>query len=166
MSAAEFEVDPEVIAKMEDVLKDKARQQLLAEIGCRIERVHTLLECSNFVCVRSTRTDSDPFFIGEVYKNYAQEQKLIISWYEPSLLSKERGNQYHKYCFKEQLIAERNSRNNNGTGGHLKPFRQEIDYACVHFGFSRLLRTGGLPAQVLRELRDLGLVKGPIKRHL
>jgi hypothetical protein len=49
MSPADFQIPPEEMARMEDLIKDKARQQLSLEIGCQLERVCTLLETSHMV---------------------------------------------------------------------------------------------------------------------
>ena len=47
--------------------------------------------------------------------------------------------------------------------GHT-PRTQVIEYAAVHFGFSKLKDNGAIPQEALRTLRTLGIIEGPVRR--
>jgi hypothetical protein len=166
MQPGDFQVSMEEMARMEDVIKDKARQALSAEIGYRVERVRTLLVPTDMVCLRAPANAPEPFLIAEVVHNNIQEEKIEIHWFQPSIESKERGNQYHKFNFQQEIVrAGSKARQKNPACANWNFQTQELDYNTIHFGFNKLLWTVGLPATVLRELRELGLVKGPIRRN-
>lgn len=80
----------------------------------------------------------------------------VTSW---NLLGRERNAQYSTYNFEEDNDHQRVA---NRQRGHAA-FRvisntQQVPQNTIHFGFNRLNPSGGLPPEVQRRLRDLGVI--------
>jgi hypothetical protein len=144
---------------------DAARRRLQEENCIRTERIRSAIEKGYFVVVSAPANVQEPFYIAQVLENDAENNQFTIQWYEPSARSKERTTNYHQHSFREQNIEVQVRNQQAGARrARLDRWTQVIQYNAVHFGFNKLRETGGLPAEVLRLLRSVGLVDGTIRR--
>jgi hypothetical protein len=102
----------------------------------------------------------------QVVHNDFHNERITVHWYQPTARSRERSTKFHQHCFEEEN-EQIHSRNRQGGGLRirLQPRIQEIEYNVIHLGFNKLLKTNCLPPEVLRQLRQLGLINDRVKRN-
>ena len=98
------------------------------------------------------------YFENQVLSNNIAEKNLDIHWFTPTKASLERGKVYHSHNFEEEFDKVHHRNRQRGPRITRNPRTDRIEYTSVHFGFSRLMETGGLPKEVVRELKKRGLV--------
>lgn len=98
------------------------------------------------------------YFENQVLSNNIAEKTLDIHWFTPTKASLERGKVYHSHNFEEEFDEVHHRNRQRGPRITRNPRTDRIEYTSVHFGFSRLMETGGLPKEVVRELKKRGLV--------
>jgi hypothetical protein len=132
--------------------------------------LHITKKCvsTSFQYFRSFNTadEEDKFYIGQVIDNDIVEENINLRWFAPTKLSRERGKEWQNFCFELELQAVKcaGQRQNGAVRTRLQQQTQEVVYANCFFGFSKLKETGGLYPEVQRQLRNLGLISGAIKR--
>jgi hypothetical protein len=101
-----------------------------------------------------------------VIENDIVDETINLRWFSPTNLSKERGKDWQNYCFELELVSVKcaGQRQNGAVRTRLEQRSQEVEYVNCFFGFSKLKETGGLYPEVQRQLRNLKLVSGTIKR--
>ena len=92
-------------------------------------------------------------------------EEFNIHWYEPTKASRAKGGLFENMFFQEELDNMRIKGRLNGQPRYkLIPRLQDIGWDRVHFGFTKLKSSGGLPREVLTHLKGLGLITGKVKR--
>lgn len=167
MCAEELQMESkdELLAELERVCMDKSLKRLQQEEGCRIINNKEAIVPGDLVIVSSPKQSSQPFFVAQCLANNFHSKQLDIHWFKPTQLSMERGNIFHKFNFKEEhtQIPLKN-RQKGGNLIRLQPNTQTVQYAVVHFAFSKLTPSGGLPPQVQRQLKNKELISSKVKR--
>jgi hypothetical protein len=165
MSAKELDLSEEQIALLEDVVKDKARKRLEQEMGCQIVKFPRELYPGQYVVLQAPEDKPEPFYIAQVLQNLTDTEQLRIHWHEPTAASKSRTSKYESMFYQEEMDNKKISGRQQGRRMYrVIPRVDDIEWATVHFGFSKLKNSGGLPAEVLRQLKLLGIISGKIKR--
>jgi hypothetical protein len=147
-------------------VKDKARKRMEMEMGCNIIKFPEEFFPGLYIAMKSPEDAPEPFFIAQVLQNFEQERKLKVHWYKPTAASLRRTKLYENMFYQEEMDNMRVKGNFNGKPNYkIIPWVQEFPYETIHFGFTKLKHTGGLPAEVLRQLKMLKLITGKIKRN-
>jgi hypothetical protein len=144
-----------IIAAPDDVEEPfyLAQVQCVCYIRVTVAGVHAVL----FYCSKHCQVVANDF----------HNDKITVHWYKPTARSQERHTiKYHQHSFEEENehITSRN-RQGGGMRIRLQPRIQELEYNVIHFGFNKLTKTKCLPAEVLRQLRQLGLMNDRVRRR-
>jgi hypothetical protein len=194
MAPQDLRVSEEELALVHDKLMDAARKRLAGETAIRVQKILEGLDPGDFVVIAAPRDVEEPFYLAQVYMcvlrscvtatvhnavlfsncSYSEQvvhndfhhDKMTVHWYQPTARSRERTTKYHQHTFEEEneQIHSRN-RQNGAARIRLQPRIQDIEYEVVHFGFNKLSKTNCLSPEVLRQLRQLGLINDRVKRH-
>ena len=93
-------------------------------------------------------------------------KSLEVHHYKPTLRSREHGKYWEDYNYTEENDQVRLQGRNRGVGRFRnQPRLQTLDYECIHFGFTKLTKSGGFFPEIKRQLRSYGVIDAaPIKR--
>jgi hypothetical protein len=161
----EYDMTEEEVARMEELLTDKARKRLTFEMGCQIVKFPQESDIGQFVALKAPEDRPEPFYIAQVLQNFTDMKKMKIHWYEPTAASRSRTSKYEDMYYQEEMDRQKLKRRQQGRLTHrLIPRIDEIEYDTIHFGFTKLKESGGMHSTVLRQLRLLGIITGKIKR--
>ena len=165
MTPEELNLSEEQIALLEDVVKDKARKRMEQEMGCQIVKFLRERYTGQYVVLQAPEDKPEPFYIAQVLQNFTETEQLRIHWYEPTASSKSRTSKYENMFYQEEMDNKKISGRQHGRPMYrVIPRVDDIEWATIHFGFSKLKTSGGLPPEVLRQLKIIGIITGKIKR--
>jgi len=110
-----------------------------------------------FPCPKS---DADPFMVAEVCSVHPEERKLKVHWWTPTSLSRQKQQFFHSMVFAPEMDKlQVKNRMRGAPIWRLSPKIQSIQFNMVYFGFNKMTNDKRLPAEVLRKLRDIGLIE-------
>ena len=178
------EYTPEEVAMIDRVSRDNAIKWAMQLEACKIFPSLAAGETSHFVIVRCLKSDADPFMVAEVISNNNEsnrlcliwiinffcnmkmvttictlQNRLVVQWWAPTPLSRQKQRHFNLMTFSAEMDKTRIiNRQRGGPMWKLNPKTQTLNHNTVHFGFNNMTTDGRLPPEVLRKVRDLGLL--------
>jgi len=144
---------------IDKVSMDNALKRASLLETCKILPALSHIQPANFVIVRRLKSEADPFMVAEVCSIHSEDSSLKVHWWAPTPLSRSKQQHFHLMAFAAEMDKTQIKNRQRGAPlWRLNPKIQTIKNNTVHFGFSKLSSDSRLPPEVLRKLRDLGLL--------
>ena len=98
--------------------------------------------------------------LAEVCSVHSEERNLKVYWWTPTSLSRQKQQFFHSMVFAPEMDkVQVKNRIRGAPIWRLSPKIQTIQFNMVYVGFNKMTNDKRLPAEVLRKLRDIGLIE-------
>ena len=98
--------------------------------------------------------------LAEVCSVHPEERNLKVHWWTPTSLSRQKQQFFHSMVFAPEMDkVQVKNRIRGAPIWRLSPKIQTIQFNMVYFGFNKMTNDKRLPPEVLRKLRDIGLIE-------
>ena len=113
-----------------------------------------------FIFFCGLKSEADPFMLAEVCSMSAAEKSITVHWWAPTSLSRKKYQFLYQMVFNAEMDRYQiRNRQRGAPMWKLTPKIQTIKYNMVYFGFSKMTNDSKLSPEVLRKLRDVGLIE-------
>jgi len=140
---------------IDKVSMDNALKRASLLETCKILPALSHIQPANFVIVRCLKSEADPFMLAEVCSIHSEDSSLKVHWWHQHHCPVQSNTISIWWLLLQTQIK---NRQRGAPLWRLDPKIQTIKNNTVHFGFSKLSSDSRLPPEVLRKLRDLGLL--------
>ena len=111
-------------------------------------------------CLFSLKSEADPFMLAEVCSVDVENKSLCVHWWTPTSLSRQKQQLFHNMTFAPEMDKiQLKNRIRGAPMWRLSPKVQTIQFNMVFFAFNKLTNDKRLSPEVLRKLRDIGLIE-------
>jgi len=131
---------------------------------CQVIKMMKEVEIGHYVALKTEEDVPDPWYIAQVIDRDDDNNLFKIHWFKPTSALMSRTHLYESMYYEEEWDSKKIKGYQRGKKYRLIPRMQYVNFDQCYFGFTKLKSSGGLPAEVQRQLKQLGLITGKIKR--
>ena len=111
-------------------------------------------------CLFCLKKDADPFMVAEVCSVDVENKSLCVNWWTPTSLSCQKQQLFPNMTFAPEMDKVHiKNRIRGAPMWRLSAKIQTIQFNMVYFSFNKFTNDKRLPPEVLRKLRDIGLIE-------
>ena len=111
-------------------------------------------------CFFFLKSDADPFMVAEVCSVDVENKSVCVHWWTPTSLSRQKQQLFHNMTFAPEMDKiQLKNRIRGAPMWRLSPKVQTIQFNMVFFAFNKFPNDKRLAPEVLRKLRDIGLIE-------